>query len=267
MNSHTEFGRKLLDSQIQPLTRHQQRPHELIGPQFREVQVFGSMTRYLRRLGRASFGDRKNLRQVLDVAVWAVLFGIVGGRLYHVVTTPDPYWGEGGDPLDAVKIWEGGLGIWGAIFFGGVGAWIACLAALARPERVKALVLVAPAADFTETLMRPGIPPEGRAALEGKGVWLRPSAYGEPYPITRGLLDDGARWSILGGETIPIGVPVRILQGAEDPDVPWRHALELAQALKGPDVHFDLIKDGDHRLSRPRDLAHLVGAVEEMVTL
>jgi hypothetical protein len=148
-----------------------------------------------------------------------------------------------------------------------MGAWIACLAALARPGRVKAMVLVATAADFTEKLLGPDIPPEGRAALERDGVWLRPSAYGEPYPISRSLLDDGARWSILGGAQIPIGVPVRILQGAEDPDVPWRHALELAQALKGPDVHFDLIKDGDHRLSRPRDLAHLMGAVEEMVTL
>ena len=148
-----------------------------------------------------------------------------------------------------------------------MGAWIACLAALARPKRVKALVLVAPAADFTEKLMAPEIPPKGRAALDQDGVWMRPSQYGEPYPITRGLLEDGARWSILGGKAIPINVPVRILQGAEDPDVPWRHALELAQMLKGPDVHFDLIKDGDHRLSRPRDLAHLMGAVEEMVTL
>jgi pimeloyl-ACP methyl ester carboxylesterase len=148
-----------------------------------------------------------------------------------------------------------------------MGGWIACLAALARPERIKAMVLVAPAADFTEKLIGRAIPPEGRAALDRDGVWLRPSAYGEPYPISRSLLDDGGRWSILGGETIPIEIPVRILQGAEDPDVPWRHALELAQALKGPDVHFDLIKDGDHRLSRPRDLAHLIGAVDEMVTL
>jgi len=63
---------------------------------------------------------------VLDIAVWAVPFGIVGGRLYHVFTTPEPYFGEGGDPLKAFAIWEGGLGIWGAIILGGVGAWIAC---------------------------------------------------------------------------------------------------------------------------------------------
>ncbi|MBM7804733.1 prolipoprotein diacylglyceryl transferase [Geodermatophilus bullaregiensis] len=64
--------------------------------------------------------------EVLDIAVWAVPSGIVGGRLYHVVTTPQPYFGEGGDPLRAFAIWEGGLGIWGAIALGGVGAWIAC---------------------------------------------------------------------------------------------------------------------------------------------
>ena len=63
---------------------------------------------------------------VLDIAVWAVPFGIVGGRLYHVITTPEPYFGKGGDPLKAFAIWEGGLGIWGAIALGGVGAWIAC---------------------------------------------------------------------------------------------------------------------------------------------
>jgi prolipoprotein diacylglyceryl transferase len=63
---------------------------------------------------------------VLDIAVWAVPFGIIGGRLYHVISSPRPYFGEGGDPMRAFAIWEGGLGIWGAIALGGVGAWIAC---------------------------------------------------------------------------------------------------------------------------------------------
>ncbi|MCZ2837405.1 prolipoprotein diacylglyceryl transferase [Modestobacter sp. VKM Ac-2985] len=63
---------------------------------------------------------------VLDISVWAVPFGIVGGRIYHVITTPQPYFGEDGDPLRAFAIWEGGLGIWGAIALGGVGAWIGC---------------------------------------------------------------------------------------------------------------------------------------------
>ncbi|MBL8555305.1 MAG: alpha/beta hydrolase [Phenylobacterium sp.] len=145
-----------------------------------------------------------------------------------------------------------------------MGGWIACLAALALPRRVKAMVLIAPAPDFTEKLMKPGIPADGLAALERDGVWLRPSEYGDPYPITRALLEDGARWSILGEEPIPIEAPVRILQGGADPDVPWRHALELANSLKGDDVVFTLIRPGDHRLSRPEDIARIIAAVEEV---
>jgi pimeloyl-ACP methyl ester carboxylesterase len=145
-----------------------------------------------------------------------------------------------------------------------MGGWLACLAAMAAPERTAGLVLVAPAPDFTEKLMAPGIPPEGRADLARDGVWHRPSLYGEPYPITRALLEDGARWSILPGP-VPIEVPVRILQGGADPDVPWAHALELANALNAADVVFSLIKDGDHRLSRPQDIARLIAAVEELV--
>jgi pimeloyl-ACP methyl ester carboxylesterase len=143
-----------------------------------------------------------------------------------------------------------------------MGGWIACLAAAVRPERMKGMVLVAPAPDFTEKLMAPEIPPEGLAALRDKGVWLRPSEYGDPYPIARALLEDGARWSILPGP-VPIEAPVRILQGGQDPDVPWRHALELAQAINGADVVFTLIKDGDHRLSRPQDIERLLSAVGE----
>jgi pimeloyl-ACP methyl ester carboxylesterase len=145
-----------------------------------------------------------------------------------------------------------------------MGGWVACLVAMARPERVRAMVLIAPAPDFTEKLMAPEIAPDGHAALVANGVWLRPSEYGDPYPITRSLLEDGARWSILGSESVPIEVPVRILQGGADHDVPWRHALELANALRGEDVTFTLIKDGDHRLSRPQDIARLIAAVAEL---
>jgi pimeloyl-ACP methyl ester carboxylesterase len=144
-----------------------------------------------------------------------------------------------------------------------MGGWLACLAAMAAPERIAGLVLVAPAPDFTEKLMTPGIPPQGLADLARDGVWQRPSLYGDPYPITQALLEDGARWSILPGP-VPIEVPVRILQGGDDPDVPWAHALELANALNGADVVFSLIKDGDHRLSRPQDIARLIAAVEEL---
>ncbi len=144
-----------------------------------------------------------------------------------------------------------------------MGGWIACLAAAVRAARVRAMVLVAPAPDFTEKLIAPAIPPDGRKALRDDGVWMRPSDYGDPYPISAALLEDGARWSILPGP-VPIDMPVRILQGSADPDVPWRHALELAQALNGEDVVFTLIKDGDHRLSRPQDIERLIAAVAEV---
>ncbi|PHY17158.1 alpha/beta fold hydrolase [Caulobacter sp. BP25] len=144
-----------------------------------------------------------------------------------------------------------------------MGGWLACLAAIARPDRVKAMVLIAPAPDFTEKLMTPELSDEAKAAIARDGFWIRPSEYDEGgYPITRDLLEDGARWSILPGP-VPINIPVRVLQGGADPDVPWTHALELANALASQDVVFTLIKDGDHRLSRPQDLERLVAAVAE----
>jgi pimeloyl-ACP methyl ester carboxylesterase len=145
-----------------------------------------------------------------------------------------------------------------------MGGWLACLAALARPTRITGLVLIAPAADFTQALLAPRLPPEAHEALARDGRWTRPSEYDdEGYPITRALLEDGARWTILPGP-VAIDVPVRILQGAQDPDVPWEHALQFARALRAPDVVFTLTGDGDHRLSRPWDIRRLIGAVEEV---
>jgi pimeloyl-ACP methyl ester carboxylesterase len=144
-----------------------------------------------------------------------------------------------------------------------MGGWMACLAALARPERVKAMVLIAPAPDFTEALMRPALPPEALRELELNGMWMAPSEYGDPYAITKRFLDEGRDWLILR-DWIGIDVPVRVLQGGRDPDVPWGHALELAERLQSDDVVFTLIKDGDHRLSRPQDLDRLIAAVAEV---
>ncbi len=145
-----------------------------------------------------------------------------------------------------------------------MGGWLACLAALARPERVAGLVLIAPAADFTQALLEPSLPLDAVEAIRRDGAWIRRSTYeGGGFPITRGLLEDGARWSILPGP-VAIAAPVRILQGGDDTEVPWGHALDLARALAGPDVVFTLIRDGDHRLSRPQDVARLIFEIEEI---
>ncbi|HEY1934932.1 MAG TPA: alpha/beta hydrolase [Acetobacteraceae bacterium] len=137
-----------------------------------------------------------------------------------------------------------------------MGGWIALLTALARPERVAALVGIAAAADFTETLMWPAMSFEQRAVLMEHGVIYRPSQYGNPTPITRALIEDGRNHLVLGG-TIKLTCPVRLLQGQADPDVPWEMALRIADELEGGDVQVILVKDGDHRLSRPQDLALL----------
>lgn len=135
-----------------------------------------------------------------------------------------------------------------------MGGWIALL--LARRMAVRALVGIAPAPDFTEDLMWAGFTDDQRAAIERDGVWMRPSEYGAPYPITRALIEDGRRHLLLRG-SLAVEAPVRILQGQQDPDVPWDHALRIGKALAGTDLRIHLIKDGDHRLSRPQDLALL----------
>jgi pimeloyl-ACP methyl ester carboxylesterase len=144
-----------------------------------------------------------------------------------------------------------------------MGGWMALLAATARPERVRGLVLIAPAPDFTEKLMWPEFSSEQHAEILDQGFTLRPSEYGAPYPITRALIEDGRRWSILDAP-IAFDGPVRILQGMQDPDVPWGHALALAASLTSPDVVLTLIKEGEHRLSREADIGRLLAACGEL---
>ena len=149
-----------------------------------------------------------------------------------------------------------------------MGGWLALLLArdlAARGTPPAGLVLIAPAVDFTEALLLPGLDAEAKADLERDGVYLRPSAYSpEPVPITRALIDDGRRHLMLGG-IIRSHAPVHILQGMKDEDVPWRHAMNLVEHFAGDPVVVTLIKDGDHRLSRPRDIERLLAAVAGLV--
>jgi pimeloyl-ACP methyl ester carboxylesterase len=148
-----------------------------------------------------------------------------------------------------------------------MGAWLALLATRAlatdKPELAPcALILIAPATDFTERLMWDAFPPDVKRAIETDGVHLRPSLYSdEPYPITRDLIEDGRRHLLLDRPIAP-GCPVHIVQGMKDPDVPWEHAMKLVDRLPGENVQLTLVKDGDHRLSRPEDIDLLIRAVE-----
>lgn len=150
-----------------------------------------------------------------------------------------------------------------------MGGWIATLIAKRLMERgdagrIAGLVLIAPACDFTETLMWPQFPETVKVAIMEKGVFDLPSAYApEPTPITRALIEDGARNNVFG-TTFRTGCPVHILQGMRDPDVPWSHALKLVEHLPLDPVTVTLISDGDHRLSREEDIARLLLAVEGM---
>ena len=128
---------------------------------------------------------------------------------------------------------------------------------------VAGLVLIAPAVDFTEELMWKRFTPEIKRELDATGFWTRPSDYApEPYIVTRQLIEEGRNHLLLGG-MIETGCPVRILQGVEDPDVPWQHAKALVARLACDDVVLTLVKDGDHRLSRPDDIERLIRAVAE----
>jgi pimeloyl-ACP methyl ester carboxylesterase len=149
-----------------------------------------------------------------------------------------------------------------------MGGWLALLLARRLAEAkgaapIAGMVLIAPAVDFTEELMWKQFPDTIKREIESKGAWMRPSEYGEePYPITRGLIEDGRKHLLLGG-LIETGCPVHILQGVKDPDVPWRHAVELVSRCARDDVVLTLVKDGDHRLSRTEDIERLIAAVKE----
>lgn len=153
-----------------------------------------------------------------------------------------------------------------------MGGWMSLLLARAHlaaagraASRIKGIVLIAPAPDFTEALIWANLPEAARREIEEKGAWMRPSEYAPgPYPITRALIEDGRRHLLLGGE-IETGCPVHVLQGMQDVDVPWSHAMRTVERIGRDDVTVTLIKDGDHRLSRDQDIAVLLRVIEAMV--
>ena len=144
-----------------------------------------------------------------------------------------------------------------------MGGWVALLATLARPERIKGLVLVNPAQDFTEKLMWPGLADHERQAILREGETVITEEGLGSYVLTRRMFEEARDWLLLDG-IIDIKAPIHVLQGRADDVVQWRHQVDLIERLTGGDVRLDLIEGGDHRLSTPRDLERLAEAVEAM---
>lgn len=151
-----------------------------------------------------------------------------------------------------------------------MGGWIALRVIeearrLSRPFSVDGLVLIAPAPDFTYELIEPSLTAAERQSLAERGYFEEPSEYSpEPNIFTHALMEDGAENRVLTG-LIETGCPVHILQGMKDPDVPYQHALKLMEFLPLDDVVLTLIRDGDHRLSRPEDIAKMKSAILSMI--
>ena len=148
-----------------------------------------------------------------------------------------------------------------------MGGWLALLMARklkyedpAAFKRIAGIVLLAPACDMTQDLMWDRFDDKAREDLRRDGIYLEPSSYGAPYEITAKLLADGVQHQILP-EGLHVPFPIRILQGADDVEVPVSHAIKTFDALSGPDQTLTIIKNGDHRLSTPVQLKLLCDAV------
>lgn len=154
-----------------------------------------------------------------------------------------------------------------------MGAWLILLIlrAISRGQpvacdlpRIDGAVLIAPAYDMTEELMWNQFPDEARHEIETTGSYQRPSRYGDgPYTITRKLIEDG-RQHLIGSDNFRPPCPVRMIHGITDADVPWQHANRLTHILTGEDVMLNLIQDGDHRLSRPRDIQKMFFIIDDL---
>jgi pimeloyl-ACP methyl ester carboxylesterase len=144
-----------------------------------------------------------------------------------------------------------------------LGGWLALLLARERPERFAGLVTIAAAPDFT-TRMQADFSDEDREALVRDGRITRPSEYGEDYVFSRRLFEQGAANGIFE-QPLALPMPVRLLQGTADADVPMNDALRLLSHADGPDVRLTLVKDADHRFSGPKELQLIREAVAELV--
>ncbi|WP_176085072.1 alpha/beta hydrolase [Martelella sp. HB161492] len=152
-----------------------------------------------------------------------------------------------------------------------MGGWLALRAVQELKKRQsqtvpKGLLLLAPAPDFTSDLIEPDLGEREKAELAARGYFEEHSIYGpEPTIYTEALIEDGRRNRVLDG-IIETGCPVTIIQGRQDPDVPYLHALKLMSHLPADNVVLTLVNDGDHRLSRPEDIARMLDALSSLVT-
>jgi pimeloyl-ACP methyl ester carboxylesterase len=244
-------------------------------PLERFIREDGETIAYLKRAGKApgvvwlgGFHSDMNGTKAQALDAWAE----AGGRAYLRFD----YFGHGASsgafPNGTITRWrDDALAVLDHLSDGpqvlvgsSMGAWIALLVARARPKKVASLLLLAPAADFTEALIWGRMTPDMRREIMERGQWQRPSAYGDgPYPITRALIEDGRRHLLLDSP-IEIAAPVHILQGMKDPDVPWQHALKLVEKLSRNPV-LTLIKNGDHRLSTPEDIALITRTLDAIL--
>lgn len=145
-----------------------------------------------------------------------------------------------------------------------MGAWVALNAALERKGQVRGFIGIASAPDFTERLMFPRLTPEQRRELMEEGViWAHSELTDSDYPITRQFIEE-ARQHLLLDDIIGLEIPVHLFHGQADVDVPWETSVLLAEQLMSDEVTVTLIKDGDHRLNRPADLAAMLNALGEM---
>ena len=146
-----------------------------------------------------------------------------------------------------------------------MGGWIMLLAALARPGRIAGLVGIAGAPDFTEELLWLRLSPAQREEIIERGAVVLPSDFDPAgYLYTRALIEDG-RQHLLLREPIALDLPVHLLHGLADESVPWQLSLRLAERLASQDVAVTLVKDGDHRLSTPADLARLGQTLDALI--